>query len=194
MDNSRHSRPWILLALATLGVTTLSALLPAEAMAATPVTAYVLNPAYAKKIGFPTTAVAAKASSGTDEKNCPKSAESEYFNAATNAGLVSESLVCKTSAAALTAFKQAKTEAAADTSITLPRSLGSSAFATASEAPQYTVVWQHGSKVGVTAIDIDVSASASTESSTTVPSTPLTAAQAKVLVAAAVAQNTLFSK
>jgi hypothetical protein len=193
MDISRRTRPWALAALATLGVTTLGALIPAQAMAATPATAYVLTAAYAKKVGFPTTAIAAKTSTNTGEKNCGSSAESAYANSTTNSGIVSETLICKTAAAANAAYQQAKKQSKTDASIKLPKSLGTAAFATAVQAPQYTVVWQRGTKVGVTAIDTNVSAS-STESSTTVPATPLTAAQSRILVAAAVAQNALYAK
>lgn len=194
----------IVVVLAVVGVVAL--LRPSKSTSGSPTTTvpaaqatatrYVLTSAYAKQVGFPTTAVAAKSSTTTGEKGCPVSAESAYANRATNSGLVSESLICNSVAAATTAFDQAKAHATVDGSITLPKALGSTAFATAAQAPQYTVVWQHGTRVGVTGVDTDVTASAqassSSTTSTTAPLPPITAAQTKVLIAAALVQNGLF--
>jgi hypothetical protein len=156
-------------------------------------TRYVLSSAYANSAGFSTTAVAAKSSTSTGEKGCPMSAESAYASHATNSGLVSESLICNSVAAATAAFNQAKAHTTVDGSISLPKALGSTAFASAAQAHQYTVVWQHGTRVGITGVDTDVTASAqASTSSTTAPLPPITAAQTKVLIAAALVQNGLF--
>lgn len=177
------------------GITAFAALLPVAAGAATNATSTVISAAYAKHAGFPTTVIAARSSSHTQEKNCPVSAEAAYSNASTNAGLVSETLTCKTTAAATQAFRQAKTTAKAEAHLKLPKVLGKAAFLTAAQSPQYSLIWHHGSKVGVTAIDTNVSASASPSSAAAKPApVAITAAQTKTLIAAAVSQNRLFGK
>jgi hypothetical protein len=193
MRTPRLRRSASIAGLATLALGTLGLVLPAEAGASTPATAYVINSSYAKKVGFPAVAIAAKSSSNTGEKNCGSSAESAYENASHTVGLVSETLLCKTAAAAAAAYHQARSQSTASTTISVPKALGSTSFATAAEAPQYTIVWQHGARVGVTAIDTDVAAS-STETGSELPAAPLTPGQAKVLAAAAVAQNLLLGK
>ena len=43
-----------------------------------------------------------------------------------------------------------------DSSVAIPKQLGTGAFATDSNAPEYLLVWQAGSRVAITAIDVDV--------------------------------------
>ncbi len=76
-----------------------------------------------------------------------------------------------------------------DTTHQPPKQLGSSAFITSSDAPEYLVAWQAGTRVGVTAIDVDVPAS-STETSTAPEA--LSTAAATTLSTAAVHQNSLY--
>jgi hypothetical protein len=92
--------------------------------------------------------------------------------------------------AASSALATARKEAAVDTSITPPKVLGESAFATASQAPEYVVAWRSGSKVAFTALDVNIAASSST--STTTNSSPLTKSQEGVLINAAITQNSLY--
>jgi len=174
----------------TLG--TLAVALPVEAGAATSATAYVLNPAAAKKAGFPVVYAAAKVTKNPGPKNCSSSVEAAYENAGHKSGLVSQTLVCKTPAAAKAAFAGFKAQAPATKTIPVPKALGSVSFATAAGAPEYTLLWLHGTKVGFTGIDTDITASSNEAGK--VPVTPLTAAQAKVLGAAAVTQNALLNK
>jgi len=161
---------------------------PSSSHTASPIT-MVLGPAYAKSVGFPKTAVAAKASSNTKEANCPQSAQAAYEDAAGKTGLVSETLVCNTVAAATAALDGVKKQVKADPSIHAPASLGSSAFVSATQAPQYTVIWQNHNRVGVTAIDVSVGGSSTTP---TTKAPAITAAQTSTLTSAAVAQNALF--
>jgi hypothetical protein len=72
----------------------------------------------------------------------------------------------------------------------VPKALGASAFATSSNAPEYLMIWQAGSKVAITAIDVDVKASTTTSS--TVASPRLTQSQLTTLGVAAVQQNSLY--
>ena len=189
MRTPRIRRLTALAGLAALGLGALGTAVPAGA--ATAPTTYVLHPAYAKKVGFPVVYTAAKSSGNPGPKNCTAQVEAAYLNTSKTVGLVSQALVCKTSAAAAAAFKQVTAGITADKAITLPKALGATAVATAAGAPEYTIVWQHGSKIGYTGVDTDVPASSSESE---VPAAPLTPGQAKVLVAAALAQNALLSK
>ena len=152
-------------------------------------TSLVLSPAYAKSVGFPKTAVAAKTSSKTNEANCSQSAEAAYEDAAGQTGLVSETLVCNSVAAATAALDGVKKQVTPYKALAAPAALGPTAFVTATQAPQYTVIWRNRNLVGVTAIDVGVGASSST---TTTKPPVLTAAQGATLTAAAVAQNALY--
>ncbi len=171
---------------------TLAVAIPTQAGAATSAKTYVLNPAYAKKAGFPVVYAAAKVTKNPGPKNCSASVESAYENAGRTAGLVSQTLVCKTPAAAKAAFAGFKAQAPATKTIPVPKALGSVAFATAAGAPEYTLLWMHGNKVGFTGIDTDVTAASA--SAGKAPVAHLTPGQAKVLGAAAVAQNNLLKK
>ena len=102
----------------------------------------------------------------------------------------STQLNCDSAASAATAFSVIHEHYGVDASIHVPQDLGPSAFATASIAPQYLMVWRVGSKVAITAVDVNLAASTATSSS--VPSTPLTKAQEGTLFRAAEAQNALF--
>ena len=182
-----------LASLAGLSALALGALgMAVPAGAATAPTTYVLHAPYASKAGFPVVYTAAKSSANPGPKNCTAQVEAAYLNSSKTVGLVSQALVCKTSAAATAAFKQVTKGITADKAISLPKSLGATAVATAAGAPEYTIVWQHGSNIGYTGVDTDVPASSSESSE--VPAAPLTPGQAKVLVAAAVAQNALLGK
>jgi hypothetical protein len=193
MQTPRLLRPLAVAGLVTLSFGALSVAVPSVASATTPATNNVVKAAYAKKLGFAKVVVAPKSSTKTEEKNCGNSAEAIYESTNGQVGMISEALICSTPAAAATALKQARSEATPDTTIAVPKALGSTAFGTSTEAPQYTVVWQHGSKVGVAAIDTDIPASASeTPEAGSYP--PITAAQTKMLTALAVYQNGLMAK
>jgi hypothetical protein len=186
-------RPLAVAGLVALSFGALSAVVPAVASASTPATNNVIKAAYAKKLGFSKVVVAPKSSSNTGEKHCTNSAESLYESSDGKVGIVSEALICSSPSTAAAALKEARGEATADKTISLPKTLGKTAFATSSQAPQYTVIWQHGSKVGVAAIDTDVPASAS-ESTEAGTFPPITKAQTKLLTALATYQNGLMSK
>jgi hypothetical protein len=147
----------------------------------------VLDAAYATSIGFPKTVQAAKTSAVTDEKGCSTSVAAAYEDAAQETGLLSDVLKCKSSASASNALTQLHKKATAVPSVTVPKELGSTAFATKSEGAEYLMIWQAGSKVAITALDVDVRATSTT---TTFPA--LTAAQGQTLSNAAVKQNSLY--
>ena len=152
----------------------------------------VLNPSFAKSIGFAKTVQPAKQTKVTSQKGCTASVEAVYEDAAGKTGLVSETLQCQSNAAANKALATAKKQVKVYSAFKAPKKLGSTAFVTATDAPEYLVVWVNGSKVAITAIDVNIAASASTSTSTTVASSPLTAAEMKTLSAAAVKQNSLY--
>lgn len=150
--------------------------------------ASVIGAEYAKSIGFPKTVQAAKKSTTTQEKGCSNTVESVFEDAADKTGLVSDVLECTTSASARTALAAVRRQVTVDKSLTPPKALGSSAFATATNAPEYLMVWQSGTRVAITAIDVDVTATSSTPST----ATPLTAAQTRTLGQAALHQDSLY--
>ncbi len=150
----------------------------------------VLTATYAKDAGFPKTLTAAKRSAVTSQKGCSSSVGAVYEDAAKQTALITSVLSCDSAAAASTAFTTIKTHYGADATLAVPPSLGTNAFATARIAPQYLLVWQNGSKVAITAVDVNLAASKTTTS--TVASPPLTKAQESTLDQAAEAQNALM--
>jgi hypothetical protein len=152
--------------------------------------ASVLSPSYARSAGFPKTLQTAKKTSVTDEKGCTNSVEAVYEDTEGQTGLISDVLNCKSVASASTALAAARKQVATDRSMTVPKELGTSAFASASNAPEYLVVWQAGTRVAITAIDVDIAASANTSS--TAASHPLTKSQGTTLGHAALEQNSLY--
>ena len=152
--------------------------------------ATVLSPSYAKSAGFPNTLDAAKKSTVTSQKGCTSSVGAVYEDSVKQTALIASILNCDSAASASTALSAVKKQYATDTAIAVPKALGASAFATASIAPQYLMVWQTGSKVAITAVDVNLAASGTTSS--TVASPPLTKAQETTLSRAAEAQNALM--
>jgi len=150
--------------------------------------ASVLSPTYARSVGFSRTTSPAKKVPVSNEKGCPTSVEAVYEDSAGKTGLISDLLNCKSAAAAsavLTAFrKQVRT----DSAIGIPSQLGPSAFATASNAPEYLLAWRVGSGVALLAVDTNIAATSSSATAT-----PISKPQARVLVQAAVRQNSLYS-
>ena len=149
--------------------------------------AEVLSPAYAKSAGFPKTLNAAKQSTVTSQKGCTSTVGAAYTDSVGQTALISSVLTCDSPASASAAFTTIKKHYGADAAIAVPKGLGTSAFATASIAPQYLMVWQTGSRVAITAVDVNLAASRTT--SGTVASPPLTSAQEQTLGKAAEAQN-----
>jgi hypothetical protein len=154
-------------------------------------TGSVLSPTYAKSIGFPRLVQAAKKTTETNEKGCSDSIDAVYEDGAKQTGLISDVLNCGSTTSASTALAAARKQVTVDPSLKAPAQLGSQAFVTATNAPEYLVVWKSGNRVAITAIDVNVPAS-STSSSTTVPSTPITSAQVNTLYKAALQQNSLY--
>jgi hypothetical protein len=150
----------------------------------------VLSAGDAKSLGFATTVQAAKKSVVKDQKGCSDSVEAVYEDSANKTGLVSDALICKSASAATSALTAARKEVTVDSALKPPKQLGPEAFATASNAPEYLVVWRAGSKVAITAIDLDVTASSSSTTAATPP--PLTASQEATLMQAALKQNALY--
>jgi hypothetical protein len=154
-------------------------------------TGSVLGPVFATSIGFPKTLQAAKKTAVTAEKGCHDSVEAVYEDAVGQTGLISSVLDCTSVGSASSALAVARKQIPVDASLTVPKALGTSAFASSSSAPEYLMVWQAGPRVAITALDVDVKASSST--STTTVSHALTQAQEAKLGNAAVQQNALYS-
>ena len=155
--------------------------------------ALVLNSAYAKSVGYPKTVQAATKGPVTDEKGCTTSIEAVYEDAAGKTGLISDLLKCNSPASAAKVLANLRKSIHIDTSIGVPGQLGTSAFATASSAPEYLVAWQVGSGVALSGVDVDIAASSSSSgSSGSTTSKSITRHQVKVLTGAAIQQNSLY--
>jgi hypothetical protein len=153
--------------------------------------ASVLDAGYAKSIGFPKTLQAAKQTKVTTEKGCTDSVESIYEDAAAKTGLLADVLNCESEGSAAKALNAVRKQVIVDRSVQVPSELGKTAFATASEAPEYIIAWQVGTRLVFTAIDVDLKASLSTAAGKA--SKALTVSQGKTLAHAAVDQNSLVN-
>jgi len=193
MRAPRLLRPLAIVGLVAISSLALNAAVPAIASASTPVTRNVLGTAAAKKLGFPVV-VDTPRSRTTTQQHCTKGAEALYESANGQTGLVSDLLVCSSPSAATAAIVTVRHKGTSDAAIPLPRALGKDAFATGTDAPEYLIIWQHGDKVGLTALDTDVPASDPESASADVAPPAITPAQIKVLVRSAVAQNALLTK
>lgn len=168
------------------GTASLLAVTP-QAGASPPPSAYVIGPKAAHALGFPTTLRAAKQSKATGVKGCTTAVDAVYLDTTKQTGLVSEVVNCTSSTAASAAMATVHKRLTSDRSIPVPKALGSGAFATSVEAPQYLLVWRTGSHLGFTAFDTDVPATTSSTSTTAVLPA-ITATQKVLLGKAAVAQ------
>jgi hypothetical protein len=167
------------LALSHSGTSPNTALTPAES---------VLSPAYARSVGFSKTYRAAAKEAVTNEKGCTSSVEAVYEDTATTTGLISDLLHCKSVSSASAVLAAFRKQVHIDGAISVPSQLGASAFATASNAPEYLVAWQVGSGVALLALDTDTAASSSSAKAP-----PISKSQTKVLEESAVQQNSLYS-
>ena len=149
----------------------------------------VIGPAYAKTLGFAVTVQGVKESSVT-ESGCTDSVEAVYENSAKKTGFVSDVLLCKSTKAASAALVKARKQVIVDSSIHVPGALGTEAFATGSDAPEYLMAWRAGAKLAIVAIDLDVKATST--STTTANPPPLSASEQSTLQRAALHQNSLY--
>jgi hypothetical protein len=150
--------------------------------------ASVLSASYAKSVGFPKTFRPAAKTKVTDTKGCSDSDEVVYEDATGDTAMISDALNCSSGTSAASALASARKQIQTDPHFALPSELGSSAFATASNDPEYLVAWQAGSRVAIVALDVNVKATSSKTASK-----PLTKSQQHALVNAAVAQNALYN-
>ncbi len=193
MKRSTWPRNKLVVAFGGVAIVVLMAASPGLAGAAPSASSTVLSPGYAKSIGFSKTVQAAKGAKVTSQKGCTESYEAVYEDAGSKTGLVSEALQCNSKSAATRALASARKHVKVDSALKAPKKLGSTAFVTATDAPEYLIAWIAGSKVAITAIDVNIAASTSSSTSTTVPPTPLTTAQMNTLSAAALKQNSLYN-
>jgi hypothetical protein len=152
--------------------------------------ATVLDASYANSLGFSKTYESAKRSTATGQEGCSGSVESIYENLGNQTALISESVSCKTSADATASLTSGRKEVHVDPGLKIPTQLGTSAFATASEKPDYLIVWTAGDRVAIVGLDVNIAATSSTAS--TKASKSITKAQEEVLVNAALKQNSLY--
>ncbi len=182
----------VVVALVIAGVQTFGGEQSSPKMGSAP-SALVLDSAYAKSVGYPKTVQAASKRAVTNEKGCSASIEAVYEDAAGKTGLISDLLKCDSPASAATVLATYRKSIRVAASIGVPVQLGTTAFATASSAPEYVVAWQVGSDVALSAVDVDIAASSSSSgSSESAPSYSITRDQVKILADAAVQQNSLY--
>jgi hypothetical protein len=148
----------------------------------------VLSASYAKSVGFPKTFRPATKTKVTDTKGCSDSNEVVYEDTAGDTAMISDTLDCSSSTSAASALASARKQIQTDPHFTLPTQLGTSAFATASNNPEYLVAWQAGTRVAIVAMDVNVKAT----SAKTAPK-PLSTSQQHTLIDAAVQQNALYN-
>jgi hypothetical protein len=160
---------------------------PKKKAAATTPASLVIGPTEAKTLGFAVTVQKAKETAVTDQAGCTGSVEALYSDPAKKTGLASDVLICKSTAAASAAIAKARKRVTPDSGLPVPPGLGAEAFTTASNAPEYLVAWRAGTRVAITAIDLDITA---TSTSTSTP--PFTSAEAATLREAALRQNSLY--
>ena len=194
MAKVRKSRKWVALLIATVvGVVAIISEVVASRSHAISTTSVspsrsVLSPTDARSVGFSKTSSPAKRVAVSNEKGCPTSVEAVYEDPAGKSGMISDLLTCRSPAAASAALAAFRRQVHIDRAIRIPSQLGPSAFATASNAPEYIVAWQVGSGIALLAIDTDIAAT-----STSVTATPLSKSQTRVLESSAVQQNSLYS-
>jgi hypothetical protein len=150
-------------------------------------TASLLSADYARSVGYPKTYRKATTTKVTDAKGCSDTDEVVYEDATGDTALLSDTLNCESSSAAASALASVRKQVQTDDSFDLPAELGPSAFATASNDPEYLVAWHTGSHVAIVALDVNVKAT----SSKSAPR-PLTSSQRQTLIKAAVKQNSLY--
>lgn len=188
----RSKRPWNKLVggCGGLGIALVVAASSGVAGAAPPIGSSVLNPTYAKSIGFTKTVQPAKQSKVTSQKGCTSSVGAEYTDVGGKTGLVSATLLCSSNAAAAQALTTERKHLKVYSAFKAPKKLGSTAFVTTPQPFVYLIYWVNGSKVAITGMDVNIAASSSTAS--TVAPSSLTAPQMKTLSAAALKQNSLY--
>jgi hypothetical protein len=152
----------------------------------------VLSASYAKSIGYPNVVQPVKQIAQKGQKGCTTSVSAVYEDGGKVTGLISDVLNCESTTSASNAFLAARKQVSVDPSMKPPAGLGSSAFVTTSNAPEYLVVWRAGTRVAITAMDVDIQATSSS-TSTTAPTAPITQAQVNTLYKAALEQNSLYA-
>jgi cyclophilin family peptidyl-prolyl cis-trans isomerase len=144
----------------------------------------------AKEAGFTEVVNAPNASTATGVTGCPAGAHEEFANASGKLGLVSEVLYCASAADATKLLQSFVTSATAQAGLKPPKGLGSTAVERMGSGSTYLIVWRRGTAFELTGLSTDLAASSTT--STTAPTVPLTAHDQQVLANAATQQNTRF--
>ncbi len=160
--------------------------------ASKPSTSVLFPEATAKGEGFTTVVSNPSASTGTGITGCPYGSHEEFADASANLGLVSEVLYCQSAAAATTLIKGFTSNGQAVSGLTPPKALGSTAVAREGSDSTYLLAWRRGNN-GVEVIGLSTDESATTTSTTTGTSVPLTAHDGQLLAKAATLQNTRFT-
>ena len=187
---------WTLVLAAALSAVLAAALLvavvaaPAVAQASTaqasvraPSAKLLVDARTASKLGFPVVVTKARSTSKTGTTFCPRSTYVAYADQDRKTGMTFTVFACTSAANGAQVLSGLGKDATTLPGVSLPPSLGTGAFLLA-QPPGYNVWFQQGKNIAQVAFTSDL-----TQKDTT---TSLTAAQAKVLVAAAVRQAGLL--
>ena len=187
---------WTLVLAAALSAVLAAALLvavvaaPAVAQASTaqasvraPSAKLLVDARTASKLGFPVVVTKARSTGKTGTTFCPRSTYVAYADQDRKTGMTFTVFACTSAANGAQVLSGLGKDATTLPGVSLPPSLGTSAFLLA-QPPGYNVWFQQGKNIAQVAFTSDL-----TQKDTT---TSLTAAQAKVLVAAAVRQAGLL--
>jgi hypothetical protein len=139
------------------------------------------------KAGFTKVARKVITSSKTGLNSCPNGARVTFESASGQTALGSEVVACTTNKAAAALLNGSRSRTSA-TSPHPPKQLGSSAIEHLSGPSIYQILWRRGSIVEAVALNINA-ATASSSTSTSIATLPITSAQQEVLSRAAVEQD-----
>jgi hypothetical protein len=155
-----------------------------------PSTGVLLPLAAAQKAGFTKVIDAPATSRKTGVSGCPYGAQEELASASGKLRLVTEVLYCTTTARASAVLRSSASAGKGRSGLSPPSALGSSAVERVESDSTYIIYWQRDAALELIALTTDVPASSST--STTSGSIPITAHQQDLLDHAAIQQNARF--
>jgi cyclophilin family peptidyl-prolyl cis-trans isomerase len=182
--------PGVALGLALGGCVAMAAPAAASASSSGPSTSVLYPVAAAQKAGFTKVVDAPSTSKATGVSGCPDGAQEELANASGKVGIVSEVLYCKTVAGATALLASSNSAGQTQSSLQPPKALGSSAVERVESGSTYIVIWQRNAALELIALSTDLPAT--TTSTTSATTVPITARQQQILTNAALQQNARF--
>lgn len=174
---------WTLVLAAALSVSVVAApTAAAQTSVGAPSAKLLVDARVASKLGFPVVVTKARSTSKTGTTFCPRSTYVAYADQARKTGMTFTVFACTSAESGAQVLSELGKDATTLPEVSLPPSLGTGAFLLA-QPPGYNVWFQQGKNIVQVAFTGDLAQKATS---------PLTAAQGKVLVAAAVRQARLL--